>query len=238
MTRILISGHKIGTMLSGRIYQILVDGYKLKNYAKHLHTPDLVDYDLSKLDMYLTYAGFLKQKLPTRYRGIRIIRHPYEVIVSAYRYHKKTSEEWCHKTVFYLPEKRSYQEHLNTVTQREGIIYEMMNTSYQSIMRMYNWNQADQNFLTMKLEDFISDHRGMILKMLLFLDLPIKGHEDVIDELFLLDKSNNLTHGHFTNQTNEVYTYDKYFEKIHYDLFGSIFPKDIWEKLGYQETRC
>ena len=239
MTRLFITGHKTGTVLVNAIFNIINRELYFNSAAQELSNKN---FDLNSVDTYFSYDDRIIQELPLSYKGIRLIRNPYERIVSGFRYHKSGKEDWTKNPMDFLPNKISYYTHLNKVSQDEGLCYEMMNSAYRTIYGMYNFNNEDKNFLTLKLEDFMQDHETTTLKMLDFLEFSEKEKSIVIPEIFKLNKkklllsSENKISSHFTNNSNEVYTYHNYLKPLHYELFNTIFPSDVFKKLGYIKT--
>lgn len=94
------------------------------------------------------------------FRGSHIIRDPRDLIVSAYFYHLKTQEIWCAKPNAHntdLPPNVSYQAHLRSLTQEEGLFYEMTHVSGAMIEHMANWDYQNPAFLELKYEQVIGN---------------------------------------------------------------------------------
>jgi len=141
---------------------------------------------------------------------ILVVRHPKEIIISGYLYHKKCSEKWLLKKGGYYygkweeyhfdakeiaKNKRHldkaktfcqpipYQEKLNSLPQNEGIIYEMNAVSKLTIEGMYNLDHYDKsNTLVVKFEDLIFNHDETIRGMCNFLEINKWYTRNIIKE--------------------------------------------------------
>jgi hypothetical protein len=101
-------------------------------------------------------------KLPT-YVGSHMIRDPRDAIISGYFYHLWTKEEWA-----YIPMDKfggkSYQEHLNSVGQDEGLSAEIKRAE-RWIPYMVNWNYKNPLIFEIRYEDIISDEETFFRKL-------------------------------------------------------------------------
>src|SRR5688500_651978 len=105
-----------------------------------------------------------RRRLPV-VRGVHLIRHPLEVIVSGYRWHLVCHEKWCVSTQVKTPatgirydfDGMSYQEKLLTLSQSDGVLFEMKGRSFHSVMAMYRWDDSDPRFKTVRYEDVMRD---------------------------------------------------------------------------------
>jgi Sulfotransferase domain len=90
------------------------------------------------------------------YRGAHLIRDPRDIVVSGYFYHLWTTEEWVHTV---KPEfgNRSYLEHLNSLSQEEGLLVEMKRFADDDLPDMVEWDYHDPNFIEVRYEDLIAD---------------------------------------------------------------------------------
>lgn len=163
------------------------------------------------------------------YKGIHIIRHPYEIIMSATRYHQITDEYWCNQPRSDLKDK-TYKQHLKDLSMDEKILFEMENSSKNVINGIYHWDWHDPNFLVLKLED-IQDYPEDMAKIICnFLSIDNNIFEPILCNIV---KRKNTT-SHCTNKTNDRYTYKKYFKKVHYDRIKEIFPDDLLDVFDYE----
>lgn len=174
------------------------------------------------------------------YLGVHMIRNPYAVIYSGYRYHKKCNEFWCLTPREELQGK-SYQEYLNDLSEEEGIIFEMKNTSYKTIMEMYNWNYNDKNFINVHLESIMENYDKVILNI--FKHLGFRHSFSFfclkLVQIYDISRMSDATiqqNHHITNKKRNTKLYKDHFKKSHYELFSELFPDDLFIKLGYEEN--
>ena len=123
--------------------------------------------------------------LPARaFRGIRSIRDPRDVLVSAYNYHKHCTEKWCLSTDFdttppiqyprvpaafhHLRERwkrdylkrlggMSYQQNVLTRDRGDGIAFELENYVGVILDAMRSWPHRDPRIVDVKMEDTAAD---------------------------------------------------------------------------------
>ena len=115
-------------------------------------------------------------------RGIRIIRDPRDIVISAAHYHCRSDEAWLHIKRPYLDGK-TYAQAINALkTDTEKYRFELAHTSARVIAQMVNASGKQKldafiegNFLTIRYEDLIvdSDLRE-VEKICKFLRLPFK----------------------------------------------------------------
>ena len=98
------------------------------------------------------------------YRFIHGIRDPFEVVLSGYQDHLKTTESWAHR-----PDPRwngtSYLKHLNAIPLREGLLTELqhsMRDSLKTMPRLFNRTHDNPCTLEVRLGDFARDWSGTI----------------------------------------------------------------------------
>jgi hypothetical protein len=173
-----------------------------------------------------SYGGDLGiQPLP--FKGVHTIRHPYEVIASAYRWHRKIDRPWLHEE--FRGTGKSYKQHLESA---DGLAFEMRAVSRGAILNMYRFPAADPRFLTLRLEDFAADYDGTVVRLARHLELPAG---------LLLETSapfNLRTMATFPDHVTRTRVDDRshveLFEPHHYALFRETFPADLLAKLGYE----
>ncbi len=189
-----------------------------------------------KTDIYFVRKSNIDtEKLPPGCKGVHLIRNPYEVVVSGYRYHLKTQEKWCRISKREALGGKTYQEYLNSLTPDEGITFEMLHAAYNTINSMYSWDFTDERFLQLRLEEFLKDFDRALEKMFRFLSFDEADISTLLQQSRRFKKGVNVDKGgHITNKSNSVYTFRKYFKPYHYKLFNRFFPGDIMQKLGYE----
>lgn len=105
---------------------------------------------------------------PANLKGSHIIRDPRDLLISAYHYHLRTTEEWCakpnpaHKR---LAKDESYQQRLRSLSQEDGILYELDNVSGSIISKMSRWPYDDERMLELRFESMVGDEREHFKKV-------------------------------------------------------------------------
>lgn len=89
-------------------------------------------------------------------RGTHMVRDPRDVVVSGYFYHLWTDEKWARR-----PDPafggRSYQEHLNSLSQPEGLAAEIRRAAGTSLREMGTWDYEQPDFLELRYEDVLGN---------------------------------------------------------------------------------
>ena len=148
---------------------------------------------------------------------IIVIRHPKEVIISGYLYHKKCNEPWAIKkglnyyddwlnknhfipeildknkeliTNSYFSKDKPYQEILNSLEQNDGIKYEMNNVAKNTLMGMHEYKYYNNsNVLIIKFEDLIFNLKNQIINIFKFLEIE---NEQMMERFWSKAKQTNL----------------------------------------------
>lgn len=97
------------------------------------------------------------------FSGSHMIRDPRDILLSAYYYHLRTDEEWCAQPNPHhisLPPDVSYQQHLQSLSLEDGILYELSNVSGRIIEMMGAWDYDDPRFLELRFEDVINNEKA------------------------------------------------------------------------------
>lgn len=170
---------------------------------------------------------------------IHMIRHPYEIIVSGYFYHKICNEKWCidknssspSDNINYNFDGLSYQEKLNTLSLEDGLNFEMEKLGNSTINDMYNSNFTDYDFcLNIKMEDLYTAFDNTIKKILDFID---PTYFETIDYSILSLKNNKRNSDHSTNKLLETERHKQYFTTNNYQNFNKIFAQVNFDKYDY-----
>lgn len=213
---IIASYHKTGTLLFYKIFE------EYKKYNDKFNF-QFVDHFNEVEDITV-----LKSKC------IVIIRHPYEIIMSAMRWHQVATakqEPWLYEPYNQL---YSYYEYINSLkTIDEKILFEMDNSSGKNINKMYENVKNRTTVLFIKLEDLWNriDMIDVCKKIKVYLEYDI--HMDKLVKAF--ESSLSFNHGignHRTNPKN-CHTYIEFLKDIHYQKIKKTFPSDLLEVLGY-----
>lgn len=190
-------------------------------------------------------------------KSVMLIRHPYEIICSGARYHLKTGEAWVHyKRIlkqmihccnknnnmsctsnniwkFSPNDKITYQEKIKSLNDDDKILFEMNNCAFWTINAIYNDiknRNFNNNIYVMRLEDITDINK--LPKICQEIEHHINGaiSYKVLYDAFSANIKNKINS---TKKTNDL-SYLKMFKKEHYDEFDRIFPKDLFEVMGYK----
>lgn len=230
--RIIAVHHKTGTSLLYKIFNNISQKFLLKlYYGKQNKLPSNTVFWMED------HSRFDFESINLEIIGIHIIRHPYSVIFSGYNYHKSCKEEWCLKPMEKYQGK-SYQEQLNSLNEEDGILLEMQSIGYRTIMDMYKWNYDDKRFLELKFENLINDFDNSILDIFRYMEIREIFHRPLLKlvqryNLKNVSKKQLMKNDHVTNKALSEKPYLNSFKERHYSTFRSLFPEDVFEKLGY-----
>jgi hypothetical protein len=191
------------------------------------------------------YSLIDTRRLPV-IRGVHVIRHPLEVIASGYRWHLICQEKWCVTAGTKVPpgnlsfnfDGMSYQQKLRTLSESDGILFEMKGRSLHTIKAMYAWaHRRDPRFLTIHYEDVVADFDNTLGRAFTFVGLdpvrcvPIAARHD----LSRLRREEVEALHHVTNKNGGM-TWPRYFSNSAIVwVFREIFPEDVFRKLGYPD---
>ena len=182
--------------------------------------------------------------------GVHVVRHPYELCASAYRYHLVCREEWCLRPGYSDPEisdrpefrslfgsGRSYQEILRSLPPSEGLAFEICR-SRSNIRDMADWDYSDPRFLECRLEDFSEDFDRSIRRVFEHLELLDQGEAEILriaaaHDLSRWSAQERKKAAHVTNKSQRHRTFDDVFEAKHFQLVRELFPEDLLSRLGY-----
>ena len=183
------------------------------------------------------------------------IRDPREIIISGYLYHKHTCKEnWCiSKNANYFEDwehlfseeskllnkdilnkgklfskDESYQTKLNKMSVEDGIIFEMQNVAYLTIMGIYNFKYSNnKNVLKIFNEDLIFDFENTLVKIINF--FGFKNKEIILKKCDILRIENlvNKNDQHVTNLNFKKDRYAIYWNNKIQKKFEETFPKDL-----------
>jgi hypothetical protein len=230
--------HKTGTVVIEKILRNVCNHFGLKyQYCPQSKLEDDTDVWME----HHSHIDFSKINRPII--GTHMIRNPCAIIVSAYEYHKTTKELWANRKINKL-EKMSYKEILNSLNEKDGIIFEMKNSLYvesskNTIMDIYNWDYEMPNFLEFKYEDLMTNYNGTLSNMFKhygFTKEMIKKSLEIASEFNIRKKDDNdlLKNGHITNKSIDLDKWKTYFKDPELiQKFRKIYPEDIFEKIGY-----
>jgi hypothetical protein len=216
--------HKTGTHFLGQLKSVLEKHSLENNYV---------------LDIWSREANRVS-KNSKNVKIVHLIRHPYEIIVSAYNYHKICSEPWCidvnkrtlADNIQYNFNSQTYQQKLNTLTQEEGLNFEMSGRSFNTIYDMYNCHFHNFDFcLNVKMEDLYLNEEVTINRILNFLGVPNNKNMN-LNSLYLSKNSVSLAHS--SNLNKDINRHEYFFTEQNYKHFSQIFHSLDRTKFDYE----
>lgn len=248
VTRLVGTYHKTGTVLMQNLFRQLARaqglGFRHLNNAKLDLPGPQVEASVGDsgngfcFDYHCNFDGFTDSD---RFRGVRVIRDPRMLIVSAARYHLDSKEAWLHRPRKALAGK-TYQQYLNELPDfrsqmrfEMGILVPGHGTAASIIRAMLAW--ADHPlapcFHTVGLEDLMQD-RGLDHYFRLFRHLGLT--EVTLVQALHLALSNSMftgkavTNGHARGKVGE--TWEPYYDS---DLLAEyqVCFGDAHTRLGY-----
>lgn len=224
--------HKVGTAWFIRVLRAIARHYGLQFQR-------CIQSDLKRdTDIFMEYMSRIEiGKLPN-YVGSHMIRDPRDMIISAYFYHLWTQEEWAH-----IPRQNlnnlTYQQHLNSLNQEEGLLAEMQGTSYEVITEMAGWNYHDPNFFEFKYEDIMRDEQAVFYQIF----KHYQFNEDAINtclniaEKFSFNNKTKRRKGTVDAKSHlrsgKTGEWQELFNKDHKQKFKELFG-DLLIRLGYE----
>jgi hypothetical protein len=149
--------HKTGTIWMGT----LLGNFCRDTYRKMSTVPmrSIEEADLSTFRPTVVFDYFSKfydlMDFTKDWRGVSIVRHPKDQIISATRYHKNAIEPWLHRSRDEFG-GMTYAEKLNSLDSwEEQVDFEMRN---RSIMFSRHMIDHRENILNIKYEDMVSGY--------------------------------------------------------------------------------
>jgi hypothetical protein len=218
----LSSHHKTGTYFANDLKKLV-----MKYDTKNIYINDIWSHKANKINIDDPYVKI-----------IHFIRHPYEIIMSGFFYHKKCNEEWCINmnkntgadNINYNFMGLSYQQKLNSLNTEEGIHFEMEGRSYNTILDMYNSKFYDYPFcLNVKMEELIENFDETIQKIFTFIGCDKLTNIDYSD----LNTNNTNNKKHITNTEQLTDRYKDFFTNKNYSHFNELFSKLDLKKYNY-----
>lgn len=226
--------HKVGTSWFIKV---------LRSIARHygLSFQRCIQSELKRdTNIFMEYMSRIDvDKLPP-YIGSHMIRDPRDIIISAYFYHLWTKEEWAHIPRISL-NNLTYQQHLNSLSQEEGLLAEMEGTSKETINEMALWDYHNPNFLEFKYEDIIRNEAEVFAKIFRhygFHEQAISKCIEIADK-FSFQNTTNRQKGTVKSRSHlrsgRTGEWKEYFTEKHKQRFKELFG-DVLIQLNYETS--
>ncbi len=221
--------HKVGTTWFHNILSHIAHEYHL-NY-QYCQQKDLT----GDADIFFDDHSRMNVSLLENYRGVHLIRDPRDVIVSGFHYHKWTAEEWAN-------EPRSefngltYKEQLNSLDDKQGLIFEMNHIGKETIHEMIRWDYDNEDFIEVKYEELLVTPVEIftaIFKHYNFTPQAVLRCLEIADNYSFKKMKKNRTDMHLRKGTSG--DWKNHFDKESRALFKTMFP-NVLVSLGYEEN--
>lgn len=203
--------------------------------------------------------------IATPFVGLHVIRDPRDIIVSGYQYHCRTVEKWCTNSnpslespimfpnvpypLQHQPEESkikyleslggmSYREKLLSMSQRDGLLFEMNNYAAWTIDAMRGWNYSMDNILEIKFEQLMSDYNNtfrQIFEHLGFSKSKIELGISIASEHNLGTQSAESIRKIKHVTSTKFSRWRDHFEDVHKETFINKFG-NVLVDLGYEES--
>ena len=225
--------HKVATVWFLRILKAIANHYDLQ-------------FQRCEQDAFKADSNFFLQdhsevdvsKLPP-HRGSHIIRDLRDVIISGYFFHLWTPEEWVHR-----PNKKydgmSYQQYLNSLDLKQGLIAEMERFAGRDFKGIIEWNYNLPEFIEIKYEDLIKDQKGVfteIFKHYGFNDEAINVSLEIVEKFSFKNVAKRSV-GEVGTKTHlrsgKPGEWKDIFDQQHKEKFKELFG-DALVQLGYEK---
>lgn len=220
------SHHKTGTVLLKNIFTEFCKHTKF-TFKDITHNEDTDQY----LNNHILFDEHSKNSVASKLNGIRIIRHPKDVIISGAKYHCISNESWLHKK----NDGVTYQEKINSFeTFQEKLMFEMHHIGKHTINDMIHFSHS--NVMTIKYEDLIVDVNGVYLSTIAqHLNLNIIERKKLFEAF---KTTSHVTYGrHIKNNHINNGSPSQWVTTFNDDLnkkFDELFPNAI-NTLGYDK---
>lgn len=253
--------HKVGTVLFTKVFRDFCkkSGLRFQELGgKQTDIPegcDIALYSHSAIDPKTIKKPFL---------GVHLVRDPRDIIVSGYLYHKRANERWCTNEDFTISDsimfpqvpysqqhrghewkaayiaslqEQSYQQTLNSLSQTDGITFEMNHYGAWTIGDISDWEFTHPNILEVKFEHLMNNFDSSFEQIFSHLALSSKQTKTAIT----LAKKHDLNRKSDSQIARMKHVspgkpskWREYFEPNHKALFKEKFG-NILVELGYEK---
>lgn len=172
-TILLGTHHKSGTVLLAKVFRIAAKVFEVPRH-KNNYTACARLFETHArgicIDEHVN-ANSMREWLRPQQPFIHAVRHPLEMCVSAYIYHKQGAEPWLLKPLQDFGGV-SLMQHYKTVDPTEGVRFECrrMVTELVESAILYNRTHRRRNVLSIRFEEFDSDFDDAFSRIFSFLD--------------------------------------------------------------------
>ena len=224
--------HKTGTVWLNSIFTEIAKIHNLM-YLRH---DRILDKDLKNeyYDILFDAHSNYNLKEHNNYKGLHVIRDPFDIVVSCAHYHQHSREEWLHRPMEKFGGK-TYQQKINSYNSIDDkLLFEMDNSAGRQVTAISKWNYSNPNFIEIKYESLIKDTE-LTLFHKIFINLGFDA--SILPSLLIIVYNKSIFSGKVHNtkhiRSGKVEQYKTYFKEIHYKRFNDLFG-NVREELKYE----
>jgi hypothetical protein len=227
------SHHKVGTVWFGNVLREVGARYRLRfrevdgpgpiapacHIAFYSHAGNVT---WTSLDM-------------SRTRVSHLVRDPRDMAVSAYFYHCRSDEEWLHRPVPELS-GRTYQEHLCSLSQDDGLSEEIRRMARFQLPELLGWEYGRPGVLELRYEDVLADEEAAFTRLFTyygFTPRAVTGATGVAMKFSLPRGGRGAGGGHV--RSGRPGEWREVFKDEHVDLFKELMGEAVVQ-LGYERS--
>jgi hypothetical protein len=252
--------HKVATLLMLRTFDEVCHAFDWRFapvYGKCESVPtdaDVLLFFHSMVDLH---------RVNTPYTGMHIIRDPRDIIVSGYLYHMRCDEKWCvnenldtsepvhfpqvPRSQEYRPNEwkqeylrslnnKSYQQNLQALSQRDGLLFEMQHYGGWTVKSMTGWNYHNPRILELRFETLMAEYDATFLKLFRHFGFSEEQTTRAMHiarkrDMGRMSDAQIEAHPHITSRQHTKW--QNYFEDVHKETFKTMFG-DVLIELGYE----
>lgn len=250
------SYHKCLTVYYNRIMTSLSEEFGFSYQECFYVTEDRLKHTVAKKSknqlLNISMSGDISFEDFPSYRGSHFIRDPRDLLISGYRYHTWTDEEWCNtpfptwKSIvqhpFFseyveenpakYPVNISYKSYLNSLPPEQGIIVEMLWRQHH-FTQMNQWDYNNKNILEKKYEEIVGNEVDAFQDIF----MHYQFHPDLMDRgLELVTKfslKNQVKADKSHIRSGDFAQWRSQFSDVHRKLFKQL-NGELLIKLGYE----
>ena len=195
--------HKVATALTSKVFREISIYYGLTFQEAPGFHADVEDSQV----VHYWHSQASDKILSSEHLGVHFVRDPRDVIVSGYLFHQRTDEAWCVNDNFEITgdidfpqvafsqvhlthaEKeeylewlngKSYQENISSLTQDDGLIFEMDGYAGRTIFCMRDWSTNEQ-ILEVRFEEITTNYDEMWMRIFTHLGFENKELAKAMD---------------------------------------------------------
>jgi hypothetical protein len=157
--------HKMGTVWLMRVLEKVASVFKLEMQKSNSVDESIDSGAQIFFSNHSQHWDAFCEIAPDRVVGSHMIRDPRDAIVSGYFYHLWTDEKWAHLAREDFGGK-SYQQHLRSLAQDEGLEVEIQSFShYVNDYKMRTWDYDNELMLELRYEELIENESDQFEKL-------------------------------------------------------------------------